>query len=60
MPQQAATIFNLEEGFGIIKEMYGQGYEFGEDYRIYGRQALKAVTGPVGAFGMAVRLCFII
>jgi len=43
MPQQAATIFNLEEGFGIIKEMNSQGYEFGEDYRIYGRQALKAV-----------------
>jgi transposase-like protein len=43
MPQQAATIFNLEKGFGIIKEMHGQGYEFGEDYRVYGRQALKAV-----------------
>lgn len=43
MSQQAATILNLEEGFGIIKEMKGQGYEWGEDYRVYGRQALKAV-----------------
>ena len=43
MPQQAATILNLEEGFGIIKEMYSQGFDFGEDYRAYGRQALKTV-----------------
>jgi transposase-like protein len=43
MPQQAATIINLEEGFGIIKEMNSQGFEFGEDYRAYGRKALKAV-----------------
>jgi putative transposase len=43
MPQQAATIINLEEGFGIIKEMSSQGLEWGEDYRVYGRLALKAV-----------------
>jgi transposase-like protein len=43
MPQQSATVINLEEGFGIIKEMHSQGFEFGEDYRVYGRQALKAV-----------------
>jgi putative transposase len=43
MPQQAATIINLEEGFGIIKEMNSQGYEFGEDYRFHARKALKVV-----------------
>ena len=43
MPQQAATILNLEEGFRIIKEMDGQGHEWSEDYRFYGREALKAV-----------------
>jgi len=43
MAQQAATISSLGEGFRIIKEMNDQGYEWGEDYRVYGRQALKAV-----------------
>ena len=43
MPQRAATVINLEEGFGIIKEMHSQGFDFGEDYRVYGRQALKVV-----------------
>ncbi len=38
MPQRAATVINLEEGFGIIKEMHSQGFEFGEDYRAYGRR----------------------
>ena len=43
MPQRAAMVINLEEGFGIIKEMHSQGFDFGEDYRVYGRQALKVV-----------------
>jgi len=43
MPQQAATIKSLDQAYGIIKEMEDQGYEWGEDYRISGCQALKEV-----------------
>jgi len=43
MPQQAATIKSLDQAYGIIKEMEDQGYEWGEDYRVYGRQALREV-----------------
>ena len=43
MPQRAATITSVDEAYGIIKEMNDQGYEWGEDYRVYGREALKAV-----------------
>jgi transposase-like protein len=43
MPQRAATITSVDEAYGIIKEMNDQGYEWGEDYRVSGRQALKVI-----------------
>ncbi len=43
MPQQAATVKSLNEAYSLIKEMKDQDYEWGEDYRHYGRIALKAV-----------------
>lgn len=43
MPQQAATIESLPMAFELVKEMQGDGLEWGEGYRPLGRQALAAI-----------------
>ena len=42
MPR-TVTIRSLPEAFAVIKEMRGQDYEWGEDYRTAGRAALVEI-----------------
>ncbi len=42
MPR-TVTIKSLPEAFAVIKEMPGQDYEWGEDYRAAGRPALAEI-----------------
>ncbi len=42
MPR-TVTIKSLPEAFAVIKEMQGQDYEWGEDYRAAGRAALAEI-----------------
>ncbi len=42
MPR-TVTIESLPEAFAVIKEMQGQDYEWGEDYRAAGRAALVEI-----------------
>ena len=42
MPR-TVTIKSLPEAFAVIKEMQGQDYEWGEDYRAAGRAALVEI-----------------
>ena len=42
MPQ-AVTIRSLPRAFAMIKAMQDQGYEWGEDYRQSGREALTEI-----------------
>ena len=42
MPR-TVTIRSLPEAFAVIKEMQGQDYEWGEDYRAAGRAALAEI-----------------
>ena len=37
---RTATIESLPQAFEVIKEMQDQGYDWGEDYRCAGRDAL--------------------
>ena len=41
MPQQVAAIRNVSKAYKVIKEISSQGLEWGEDYRLYTREALK-------------------
>jgi len=43
MPQRAATIRNVTKACRIIKQMSSQGVSWSEDYRFYGRNALKEI-----------------
>ncbi len=52
MPQQAATIESLPLAFELVKAMQGDGLEWGEGYRPFGRQALAAIIE--GRMGEAV------
>ncbi len=44
MPQRV-TIESLPQAFEVIKQMQDQGYDWGEDYRCPGRDALEDVRG---------------
>lgn len=43
MPQRAATIESLPMAFELVKQMQGQGLDWGEGYRPLGRQALATI-----------------
>ena len=43
MPQRAATIESLPMAFALVKEMQGDGLEWGEGYRPLGRLALAEI-----------------
>lgn len=43
MPQRAATIRNVTKACRIIKQMSSQGVSWSDDYRFYGRNALKKI-----------------
>src|SRR3972149_2483176 len=43
MPQRAATIRNVTKACRMIKTMSSQGVSWSEDYRFYGRKALKDI-----------------
>jgi putative transposase len=43
MPQRAATIRTVTKACEMIKEMSSQGVSWSEDYRFYGRNALKDI-----------------
>ena len=43
MPQRVATIRNVNKACRMIKEMSSQGVSWSEDYRFYGRDALKDI-----------------
>ena len=42
MPQRV-TIESLPQAFEVIKQMQDQGYDWGEDYRCAGRDALADI-----------------
>jgi transposase-like protein len=41
MPQQVAAIRSVSKAYKVIKQISSQGVEWGEDYRVYSRMALK-------------------
>jgi len=43
MVQRSATIHNVTQACRIIKQMSSQGVSWSEDYRVYGRNALKEI-----------------
>ena len=43
MPQRVATVRTVNKACRMIKEMSSQGVSWAEDYRFYGRAALKGV-----------------
>lgn len=43
MPQQVAAIRNVTKACRIIKQMSSQGVSWSEDYRFYGRKAVKEI-----------------
>ena len=43
MPQRTATIESLPMAFALVKEMQGDGLEWGEDYRLLARKALAEI-----------------
>ena len=43
MPQRTATIESLPMAFALVKEMQADGLEWGEGYRLLGREALAEI-----------------